>query len=415
MGVLGKKKVYRLRIGHGRPPICPNGTYLIIYRLGTPHTTRIILYYHLILTDDCNLCCSYCRAKTFDNIIEYAGTAVDIDEDLPVDLDYDLSILYRFLENDPAPTVTFYGGEPLLKRDLVETIMDNAPFTRFMIHTNGTLLDRLSPENVNRFSTILVSLDGREGLTDAHRGAGTYRKVMENLRRIRAAGFSGELIARMTVTEDTDIVDAVTFFSDNPDHIFSSIHWQLDADFSNDFSRRTFASWVQGRYNPGIHTLVRRWVTIMGQTGGVPCWYPFIDPMDDLLNGRTSLLRCGSGHANYSIMTDGNIAPCPIMIGMRQYYLGHISTTHPTDLCKMEVGGECLGCRIRDFCGGRCLYANIMHPWNNEGKKIVCGTVENLHAALSGVLPEVQSMIADGVLSPSDFSHEKYNGCEIIP
>jgi hypothetical protein len=31
------------------------------------------------------------------------------------------------------------------------------------------------------------------------------------------------------------------------------------------------------------------------------------------------------------------------------------------------------------------------------------------------VLPEVQSMIADGVLSPSDFSHEKYNGCEIIP
>jgi len=293
--------------------------------------------------------------------------------------------------------------------------MDNAPVSRFMIHTNGTLLDRLSPEYVNRFSTILVSLDGREGLTDAHRGSGTYRKVMGNLQQVRAAGFSGELIARMTVTEDTDIVDAVTFLSDNPDHPFSSIHWQLDAGFAEDLSRRTFASWVQGCYNPGIHTLVRRWVTIMGQTGSVPRWYPFIDPMDDLLNGQPSPLRCGSGHANYSIMTDGHIAPCPIMVGMRQYYLGHISTTRPADLYKIAVGGECTGCQIRDFCGGRCLYAHIMHPWNDEGMKIVCGTVENLHEALIGVLPEVRSMIADGALSTGDFSHEKYNGCEIIP
>ncbi|WAC05301.1 MAG: TIGR04084 family radical SAM/SPASM domain-containing protein [Methanoregula sp.] len=373
------------------------------------------MYYHLILTDDCNLCCSYCRARAFDESIAGAGNAVDIDEGLPADLDYDLDTLYRFLENDPSPTVTFYGGEPLLKRELVETIMDNAPVRRFMIQTNGTLLDRLSPEYVNRFSTILVSLDGREELTDAHRGAGTYRKVMGNVRRIRAAGFSGELIARMTVTQDTDIADAVTCLWDNPDHSFSSIHWQLDAGFADDFSSRKFASWVNERYNPGIRDLVRRWVDLMAEHHRVPRWYPFVDPIDDLLNGRASPLRCGSGHANYSIMTDGHIAPCPIMVGMRQYYLGHISTTSPAGLRKIDVGGDCAGCRIRDFCGGRCLYAHIMHPWTGEGKKLVCGTVENLHDALTGALPEVRAMVAGGVLSPADFSHEKYNGCEIIP
>jgi len=343
------------------------------------------------------------------------GAAVEVDETLPIELDYNLDTLYQFLKQDPDPTLTFYGGEPLLKTDLIQRIMDTAPVRHFMVQTNGLLLDRLAPEYVNRFSTILVSVDGMEGLTDAQRGAGTYRKVMDNVQRIIANGFSGELIARMTVTETTDIVDAVTYLADNPDYRFSSIHWQMDANFAHDFSRRSFASWVQHHYNPGIRTLVRHWAHLMAEHRRVPRWYPFLDPMDDLLNGRASLLRCGSGHANYSIMTDGHIAPCPIMIGMSRYYLGHIGTTHPNDLPRIAVGGECTICRIRNFCGGRCLYANIMHPWKPEERQLVCGTVETLHAALTEALPQVRSLIANGILSPYDFTHEKYNGCEIIP
>ena len=52
-----------------------------------------------------------------------------------------------------------------------------------MIQTNGILLDRLAPETVNRFSTILVSLDGRETLTDENRGAGVFSRVMENVKK----------------------------------------------------------------------------------------------------------------------------------------------------------------------------------------------------------------------------------------
>ena len=50
----------------------------------------------------------------------------------------------------------------------------NAPVQRFTMQTRtGLLLDRLSPEIISRFATILVSLDGRKTLTDANRGAGT--------------------------------------------------------------------------------------------------------------------------------------------------------------------------------------------------------------------------------------------------
>jgi len=340
---------------------------------------------------------------------------IEIDEYLPLEPAYDLGELYAFLARDTSPAVTFYGGEPLLKMDLIREIMDGAPVERFMIQTNGLLLNELPPEYVNRFSTILVSLDGRETLTDAHRGTGTYRRVMENVRRIIAGGYCGELIARITVAEDTDLVDAVTYLSDNPDHAFSSIHWQLDANFTPDFTHRSFASWSETSYNPGIRTLVQRWVSLIETTGSVPYWYPFLDTMDDLLQGRKSRLRCGAGHANYAIMTDGHIAPCPVMIGMKGHYLGHISTADPAHLPRVDVGGECTYCGIRDFCGGRCLYANIIQPWNTQERRLVCSTVENLHAALTGALPQVRALIRDGRITLSDFSHEKYNGCEIIP
>jgi uncharacterized protein len=399
-------------IPHAKNSILP------IYPFRIPITRWILLYFHLILTDKCNLCCSYCRAKAFG---ETAGREdptvpqVEIDPALPIELDFDLNLLYNFLKKDPTCTLTFYGGEPLMRADLINTIMQEAPVHRFMLQTNGILLDHLASQIMNRFSTILVSLDGHETLTDANRGAGTYLKVIENIKRIHQNGYTRELIARMTVTESTDIVDAVHWLSDNPDYSFSSIHWQLDANFSDDFSHRQFADWVNESYNPGIIRLVTDWVDHMETEGEVQRWYPFLDPMEDLLCGRQSLLRCGSGHANYSIMTDGHIAPCPVMTGMSQYYVGHIKDADPLDLAVIEVNGECAGCQIRGFCGGRCLYSNITKPWGVAERRVVCSTVENLHAGLTAVLPRVKDLIDDEVIHLADFSHEKFNGCEIIP
>jgi uncharacterized protein len=378
----------------------------------------ILVYFHLILTDDCNLCCTYCRAKAFEEIAENNDplqSQVDIDPTLPSELNINLNLLYDFLKKDPESTLTFYGGEPLMRADLINIIVKEAPVQRFMMQTNGILLDRLDSQVINRFSTILVSIDGNEALTDANRGPGTYRTVINNIKRIRQNGFNRELIARMTVNERTDIFDTVHWLSDNPDYSFSSIHWQMDANFANDFVHRQFADWVNGSYNPGIIRLVKDWVDHMETEGVVLPWYPFLDPMEDLLFGRESMLRCGSGYANYSIMTDGHIAPCPVMIGMSKYYVGHIKDADPLDLKVIEINGECADCQIRGFCGGRCLYSNITKPWGAADRRIVCSTVENLHAGLTGVLPRVKDLIDNGVIGLLDFSHEKFNGCEIIP
>ena len=72
-------------------------------------------------------------------------------------------------------------------------------------------------------------------------------------------------------------------------------------------------------------------------------------------------------------------------------------------------------CGIRTFCGGRCLYSNITRPWGTAERQLVCGTVENLHNALTNALPRVRALIAQGRIDTADFVHEKFNGCEIIP
>lgn len=372
------------------------------------------MYYHLILTDNCNLCCTYCRGKAFA-VDSPDLPDIAIDDDLPVDLDVDLVDLYQFLAKDPDAVLTFYGGEPLLAVDRIHEIVRAAPVSAFILHTNGTFLDRLDPDIASRFDTILISIDGPEELTDANRGKGTFARIIKNLQDLVAGGFAGEVIARMTVTEDTDIAEAVCYLAENDQFSFSAVHWQMDANFWNDYHMRNYASWVEEVYNPGIRSLVEIWVDEMRDSGRVLRWYPFMDPMQDMLYSRPSMLRCGCGYANYSIMTDGHIAPCPIMVGMKDYYVGHIKTSDPLNLPMIAVGEPCSECDLLDFCGGRCLYSNITRPWPEEGRRMVCMTVENLYLTLKSALPEVRSLLDAGVIRIEDFEHRKYNSCEIIP
>ncbi len=374
------------------------------------------MFYHLILTDSCNLNCRYCRGKLQDFSDPLQDEIkFEIDQEIPEEFSADLEDLYRFLAKDPEPVLTFYGGEPLMRADLIEKILVEAPVRRFMLQTNGLLLHKLMRTSVNMFETILISIDGPRSVTDANRGIGVYDKVVTNVRSVLEGGFTGELIARMTVAEGNDIYRSATFLTRNDEYSWPALHWQLDAGFFGDYQTRDFARWIRESYNPGISRLVEEWVTIIEKTGCVPRWYPFLATMNDLLLGRETRLRCGSGYANYSIMTDGRITPCPAMIGVKEYYLGSLNQTDPGSLGRVDVSGPCDSCEIRGFCGGRCLYSNVMKQWPDKGRIAVCDTVRHLHTVLTGSLPRVREILDDQQISLEDFSYTRFNGCEIIP
>jgi uncharacterized protein len=372
------------------------------------------MFFHVILTDQCNLCCRYCRGREFETLVA-GGNSPAIDCTLPAELSYDLEDLYLFLQKDPDACITFYGGEPLMRIDLVREILDNAPLNRFMLQTNGLLLDELGEMYVNRMETILVSIDGPEEITDQNRGRGTFSKVIANILKIRRDGFKGEVIARMTVTEGTDLYHAVRYLDSNPLYCFSSIHWQIDADFSHNPNGEDFSTWLSEIYVKDVGKLIKDWVLGMECYGRVAKWYPFLQTAEDLLLHKDASLRCGCGYANYTINTDGNIGPCPVMVGMKDFYIGNIFTADPTRLPVVGLNGICRNCDILNFCGGRCLYADIVKPWNEEQKMVICRSVRALHDGIVDVLPEISELIRKNKIGMEDFAHTRFNGCEIIP
>jgi putative peptide-modifying radical SAM enzyme len=330
-------------------------------------------------------------------------------------MNYDIRQLATFCEKDPDCVLSFYGGEPMLCLEEMKQIMDNVKAKRFLIQTNGLHLNKLESGYTNQLNAILVSIDGNQKLTDYYRGTGVYQRVVDNLKAIKRNGFMGEIIARMTVMEKTDIVKEIKWLLYNKDFSFSSIHWQLDAGFwTQAYAKRPFKKWVKESYNPGIKHLVKFWVDEM-ENGNVLRLYPFLGLMHSLLHNEKSFLRCGSGWINYSILTNGAIVPCPIMSGMKDFYLGHISTSNPFKLKKLFVSEPCTECEILGICGGRCLYANITKRWSEEAYRTVCNTVKNLVSSLNQEKSRVENLIACGKIKLTDFNYTQCNGYEIIP
>jgi putative peptide-modifying radical SAM enzyme len=370
--------------------------------------------FFVTLTTACDLQCRYCYGECCDDF-DVRDDSFVYDFFLPRAIAYETGALKSFLAKDGGAAVIFYGGEPLLEIPRMLEIMDTLPAKRFLLHTNGTMLDRVPAEYLRRLKTISVSIDGDRRLTDYGRGEGVYDRIVANARIAREKGYCGEIIARMTVTEETDIYRQVMYLMDNPDFAFDSVHWQLNALFwHNDRSRRPFSRWVAESYNPGISRLVREWLRAMREEGKVLMVYPFVDVTQSLLRGEKTGLRCGAGWAEYNVQTDGHISPCPVMSGMKDFYAGDIGMS-PADLKKVLIGGRCDDCNVRDICGGRCLYANVTMKWGPEGFDEVCGTIRHLIGELQSALPEVRQLIADGAIKESDFDHMRFNSCEIIP
>ena len=373
------------------------------------------MYYYILLNDVCNLNCRYCKGRIFPQIDTDCWNMHP--RQVQSDISYTIDELCRFIRMDADPCLTFYGGEPLLSIETIESVMESLSGTcRFMLHTNGTLLDQVPESVLTRLETIIVSVDGQKTTHDHNRGAGTYHQIIDNCKKIQVMGLPADFIGRMTVTEDTDIYRDVTHLAFETDGLFPSVHWQLDANFSDTYCRDSYGKWVENSYIPGLFRLMDRWVSHMEETGEVLRWYPFIDTMQDALNGkRQSVLRCGSGFANYSITPDGMVSPCPCMVGMTEYYCGDIRKDTPDTLRKVVYDGNCIECDLFDFCGGRCLYSNVMNLWPEEGCTDIYRTVKALYETVCQALPRVKACINDHTVSPSQFEHPKFNGCEIIP
>lgn len=140
------------------------------------------------LTEECNMMCKYCAYHDYNN-----RNSIMTKEVIEKALDY---FLKKSKFSDEIG-ISFYGGEPLLKIDLIEHAINYVnkfhlgQVVQYAITTNGLLLsdDYIIDKLIENNFIITISLDGPKLLHDRYRvdlgGNGTFDRIIKNINKLR--------------------------------------------------------------------------------------------------------------------------------------------------------------------------------------------------------------------------------------
>ena len=357
------------------------------------------MLYIVYTTGQCNLQCTYCGGSFPKHVV-------------PWRVKYPLKSLVKFIYEDPEAIIAFYGGEPLINQKFIRKVMDSIDCAKLAIQTNATLIHRLDEKYWRRFDAVLLSIDGVKDVTDYYRGKGVYDAVIRAARWLRRIGFEGDLLARMTVSEESDIYrDVMHLLSLG---IFDHVHWQLDVIWSNRW--RNFDYWLHSSYMPGITRLVKHWISEI-ENGKVLGIVPFKAITYAIItDSPLEKPPCGAGSSAYAILTDGRILACPIAVYESWAYAGHLLKDTPKTLKKYSLGPPCTECQYLNYCGGRCLYAHMERLWGEYGFRKVCNATKHLIDLLKGSCGRVSRMLKSKIIFLEDIKYPLFNNTvEIIP
>lgn len=147
----------------------------------------------------CNLTCEGCG-----RIREYRDS---MNEMVPI------SKCLKAIEDSRAPVVSICGGEPLLYPKISEIVQGSINKNRVTyLCTNGVLLDKKLPLfRPHKLFNINIHLDGMEKTHDAIVARpGTFKKVIENVRLAKEAGFT--VCTNTTVYKETETSEIEALF-----------------------------------------------------------------------------------------------------------------------------------------------------------------------------------------------------------
>jgi 12,18-didecarboxysiroheme deacetylase len=128
----------------------------------------------------CNLKCVHCYSQSKD--IEYSGELNT----------KEAKVMLDGLAEYGAPVILFSGGEPLMRKDLMELITyAKNKGLRAVISTNGTLITEEKAEELKQFglSYVGISLDGLRETNDKFRGIeGAFDDALQGIRNCMKLG-----------------------------------------------------------------------------------------------------------------------------------------------------------------------------------------------------------------------------------
>ena len=331
-------------------------------------TAGVVKALCLHIAHTCNLNCAYCFASQGKYHGDRAVMSYEVGKQA-LDFLVANSGTRRNLEVD------FFGGEPLMKFEVVKQLVAYARSIekecgknfRFTLTTNGLLIDDDVIDFANReCSNVVLSLDGRKEIHDRYRvdyaGEGSWERIVPKFQKMVEARGHKNYYMRGTFTHA------------NPDFL-KDIQTMLDLGFTElsmepvvcapgDPSELTEADLpiVLDQYEKLAELMLKR------DEEGRP--FTFYHYMIDLKGGPCIYKRisgCGSGTEYMAVTPWGDLYPCHQFVGEEAFRLGDIwqgvtNTEKQCEFaaCNVYARKECADCWARLYCSGGCA-ANAYH------------------------------------------------------
>ena len=260
-----------------------------------------------------------------------------------------------------ATTVYLTGGEPFLRDDAEELLAELATHSAVVVLTNGTLItpgrlvrlrSLVSAEHLARIA-FQVSIDGTEVVHDARRGRNAYARAVAGIRALVDTG-NAPAISTVLTHENLACAPEVTR---SVSRLGCRVHHLFLPHASGRLADR--ASAVPS--SAELLKAIRRCRDVAAESGVVLSNHAAIASRIRRPGRRFD--GCRGGCAMMVVSAEGELYPCPSLIGYPELADGADSTildamatgraAHLREATLRERS-SCAVCEYRHFCGGGC-------------------------------------------------------------
>lgn len=300
------------------------------------------------VTSRCNLKCKHCRV----NEIEYDMTLDEIEK------------VFKKLKDFKPRGVFISGGEPLIRKDIVEIVKKSkklAPVT--VLNTNSLLLtEDLLKELIDAgLDYIQVSLDGTEDAHDYIRGKGTYKKTIEKMKMIN--NYSDKIKLHISSVVSQKNIDCMEEFAKQILEVE-----KIDAQIlgfkrfiPNNVLRDTAALGKDGlkKLYENLELLQKKYKEKTTIASDMPIKNVFNEnrAIEVMKKYNLNCVGCSAGVNGISIRNDGTVTPCTLLYIscgniLKQDLNEILKNTDMVKIRSRELKGKCGECKYKQICGG---------------------------------------------------------------
>jgi uncharacterized protein len=320
----------------------------------------------VVLNMDCNFACGYCyEGDMKDRLYMTEDTA-----DRLIGF-----IKEKFTSEKNSIDIDFFGGEPLLSRDLIKYISravksfaaERGAQYIFSLVTNGSLLKRPVAEELKvlGLQTVKITLDGPAEIHDKCRpfkgGGGSFDAITRNIKDtcdIVKIGIGGNF-GRENYRAFPALLDYLEREGLTPEKI-SQV--KFDPVMNRRAGDTSPADFVDGCMSINEPWLIEAGLYLREEILKRGYFTPKMMPMPCQVELKNS----------YVVHFDGTLYKCPGFIGKKNFQMGSLregmtdySSSYGTGIWQDE---ECLGCEYLPLCFGGCKYMTYIREGKVERK-----------------------------------------------